>query len=101
MAHSFSSRVTIVPDVLFRVVGEETVLLNLNTELYLGFDTVGTQMWNALTQAGSIQDAYEALLKVYEDQAPAFAIVFNNKVTADIVLLRKPSKSSAVRNWTH
>ena len=66
MAHSFSSRVTIVPDVLFRVVGEETVLLNLNTELYLGFDTVGTQMWNALTQAGSIQDAYEALLKVYE-----------------------------------
>ncbi len=66
MAHSFSSRVTIVPDVLFRVVGEETVLLNLNTELYLGFDTVGTQMWNALTQAGSIQDAYEALLKEYE-----------------------------------
>ncbi len=66
MAHSFSSRVTIVPDVLFRVVGEETVLLNLNTELYLGFDTVGTQMWNALTQAGSIQDAYEVLLKEYE-----------------------------------
>ena len=66
MNQSFSSRVAVAPDVLFRIVGEETVLLNLNTETYLGLDSVGTRMWNTLTQAGSIEAAYDLLLKEYE-----------------------------------
>jgi len=33
MTDSFSSHVTIAPDVLFRLVGDEAVLLNLKTEL--------------------------------------------------------------------
>ncbi len=66
MAHSFSSRVSVAQDVLFRIVGEEAVLLNLKTELYLGLDVVGTRMWNVLVEASSIQAAYDALLLEYE-----------------------------------
>ena len=66
MAHSFSSRVSVAQDVLFRIVGEEAVLLNLKTELYLGLDPVGTRMWNVLVEASSIQAAYDALLLEYE-----------------------------------
>ena len=66
MAHSFASRVITAPDVMFRIVGEEAVLLNLKTELYLGLDTVGTRMWTVLHEAVSIQAAYEALLAEFE-----------------------------------
>ena len=63
---SFSERLTVAPDVLFRLVGDEGVLLNLNTTLYLGLNPVGTRMWHALTSASSIQAAYDALLGEYE-----------------------------------
>jgi Coenzyme PQQ synthesis protein D (PqqD) len=66
MAVSFTERVTVAPDVLFRLVGEEGVLVNLNTEVYLGLNPVGTRMWNALSGASSIQSAYEELLREYE-----------------------------------
>jgi len=63
---SYSSRVTVAADLLYRLVGEEAVLLNLKTETYLGLDTVGTRMWNVLTQAPSIQAAYDALVQEYD-----------------------------------
>ena len=49
MAVSFSDRVRVAPDVLFRLAGEEAVLLNLNTERYLGLNLVGTRMWSVLS----------------------------------------------------
>ena len=66
MAISFADHVTTAPDVMFRTVGEEAVLLNLKTELYLGLDPVGTRMWDALTKSPSIEAAYDALLAEYE-----------------------------------
>lgn len=66
MTHLFSERVRVAPDVLFRLVGDEGVLLNLNTGEYLGLNASGTRMWDVLTTAGSIQMAYEALLEEYE-----------------------------------
>ena len=47
MAISFADRVTISPDVMFRTVGDEAVLMNLKTELYLGLDP-GLRKRNAL-----------------------------------------------------
>ena len=66
MAISFSDRVRVAPDVLFRLVGEEGVLLNLQTELYLGLNIVGTRIWSVLGSASSIQAAYEELLQEYD-----------------------------------
>jgi hypothetical protein len=66
MAVMFSDEVRVAPDVLFRLVGEEGVLLNLNTTRYLGLNAVGTRMWTALAGATSIQAAYDVLLREYE-----------------------------------
>ena len=66
MAVSFSDRVRVAPDVLFRLVSDEGVLVNLNTEVYLGLNPVGTRMWSVLNTASSIQAAYEALLEEYD-----------------------------------
>ena len=66
MSHSFSARVRVAPDVMFRLVGDEGVLVNLNTERYLGLNAVGTRMWTALGSADSIEAAYELLLQEYD-----------------------------------
>jgi hypothetical protein len=66
MSHSFSARVRVAPDVMFRLVGDEGVLVNLNTERYLGLNAVGARMWTALDSAGSIGAAYEQLLQEYD-----------------------------------
>lgn len=66
MSVSFSERVTVAPDVLFRLVGDEAVLLNLKSELYLGLDPVGTRMWTVLNEASSVQAAYDVLLQEYD-----------------------------------
>jgi Coenzyme PQQ synthesis protein D (PqqD) len=66
MTTSFAMRVAVAPDVMFRVVGEESVLLHLKSETYMGLDPVGTRMWTLLTESESIQRAYEVLLGEYE-----------------------------------
>lgn len=66
MSHFFSARVRVAPDVMFRLVGDEGVLVDLNTERYLGLNAVGARMWAALGSASSIEAAYEQLLEEYD-----------------------------------
>lgn len=65
---SFSDRVEVPNDVLVRFLGEETVLLNLETEFYYGLDETGTRMWQVVTTAPSIENAYEELLSEFDVQ---------------------------------
>ena len=69
MPAPFSMRVTSGPDVVFQTVGDEAVLLNMKTSLYLGLNAMGTQMWIALTGAESIRAAYESLLAEFDVSA--------------------------------
>lgn len=57
---------------MVRQVGEESVLLNLKTEQYLGLDDVSTRVWQALTGEASIQSAYEILLSEFEVEPGRF-----------------------------
>lgn len=66
MPIQFSSIVAVASDVLIRTVGEESVVLNLQTEHYLGLDDVSTRIWQLLTAGGSIQSAYDTLLTEFE-----------------------------------
>lgn len=66
MAIAFDSTISISPDVMVRKVGEESVLLDLKTERYLGLDDVSARFWELLTSGGSIQSAYETLLAEFE-----------------------------------
>jgi hypothetical protein len=70
MTTSFAMRIAVAPDVMFRTVGDESVLLHLESETYMGLDPVGTRMWTLLTASESIQGAYETLLGEYEVDGP-------------------------------
>jgi hypothetical protein len=59
-------RVVIPEAVLIRVLGEESVLLNLDSESYFGLDAVGTRMWNAIASAPSLRAAFDELAAEYE-----------------------------------
>jgi len=66
MAVVFRDRVRVAPDVLFRTISDEAVLVNLKTGMYLGLNQVGTRMWTVLNAADSVEDAYGELLDEYE-----------------------------------
>jgi hypothetical protein len=66
---SFADRVAVPPLVMVRVLDNEAVLLNLETEKYFGLDQTGTRMWQLLTAAASIEVAFHELLDEY-DVAP-------------------------------
>jgi Coenzyme PQQ synthesis protein D (PqqD) len=63
---SFSAHLAVPPHVLLQQVGEESVLLNLKTEIYFGLDSVGTRMWKALAQSETVDKAYTELLNTYD-----------------------------------
>jgi hypothetical protein len=66
MAISFTDRVKVPDDVLISGLQSESVILNLESERYFGLDEVGTRMMSVLTNAESIQAAYETLLEEYD-----------------------------------
>lgn len=58
--------VKVSDDVVFRVLGDEAVILNLATGVYFGLDTVGTRMWQLMSEHGSTDPVVTALLGEYE-----------------------------------
>lgn len=63
------TRVTIPEAVLFTQMGDEGVLLNQASGVYVGLDRVGTVMWQTLTQYPEVAQALQALL-CHFDVAP-------------------------------
>ena len=66
MQISFSDRVSLPDDVLVSRLQEESVILNLDSERYYGLDDVGTRILSVLTNAESIEAAYQSLLAEYD-----------------------------------
>ncbi len=66
MPISLASRVTVPADVMVSKVGEESVILDLNSERYFGLDPVGTSMWEALQANGTVEAAYATLLEEFD-----------------------------------
>jgi len=59
-------RVTPVPEVLFQDVGDEAVLLNLQTEHYFSLNDVGTRMWQLLCEHGDTDTVVARLSDLYD-----------------------------------
>jgi len=57
----FSSRVIVPDTVLFRELDNESVILDLATDAYMGLDDVGTRMWMVLISEPSVQAAIDSL----------------------------------------
>ena len=65
---TFTDRAAAPKHVLVRFLGQESVLLNLETEQYFGLDETGTRMWQLVTRSPNIGAAYEELLAEYDVQ---------------------------------
>lgn len=63
---ALDSMVSLPADVLFRELGGEAVLLNLQTGQYYGLNEVGTRLWMLLAENGDLRAACRALLAEYE-----------------------------------
>lgn len=71
---TLQNRVTVCDDVVFRALGEESVILSLDTGMYFGLDPVGTRIWTLLPDrdlaevAAMIQQEFDAELpQIQED----------------------------------
>lgn len=69
MTGPLEGRAFATPRVLFKEVGDESVLLDLETETYFGLNPAGTRLWKLLTTAPSIRAAFDLMLEEY-DVAP-------------------------------
>jgi hypothetical protein len=63
---TFSDRAAAPAHVLVRLLDQESVLLNLESEQYFGLDETGTRMWQVVTNSPNIDSAYQKLLAEYE-----------------------------------
>lgn len=61
--------VVISPDVVFRELEGEAVMLDLASSTYFGLDEVGTRIWSLLQQDGSLSGVFDSLREEY-DVAP-------------------------------
>lgn len=69
MKLSFSDRVEVPKHVLVRTFEKESVLLNLEKEIYYGLDETGTRMWQVATTAPNIDNAFVELLNEFDVEA--------------------------------
>lgn len=66
MPASLDSRVLIDPDVIFRELDGEAVILHLGTGLYYGLDSVGTRMWQLLAEHRSVRRVFDMLVEEFD-----------------------------------
>ena len=74
-----TARVRLAKDVLMQNVGEDAILLNLNTENYFTLDETGTRIINTLQESDSLKQAVRKLVGIYD--------VDESKLTSDAVRL--------------
>ena len=73
------TKLSIPPHVMSRLVGDETVLLDLESGIYFGLDGVGKRIWAAIGEGLTLGEIAAAIVSEYdveEDQAQTDVINF-------------------------
>ena len=65
MPLSLDDALTIAPDVMFRHLNDEAVLLDLKSGTYFGLNDVGARTWQLILEHGRLADVLDALLDEY------------------------------------
>lgn len=65
------STVSISPNVVFKRVGEEAVMLDFERGIYYGLDGVGARVWELLAGNASLDDAAAAMAEEYDVELAA------------------------------
>jgi len=79
------TRLSIPPQVMSRQVGEETVLLDLESGIYFGLDGVGKRIWESFAEGRSLGEAAAVIITEYEveeERAAADVIEFATDLVA-------------------
>jgi hypothetical protein len=73
------AKLSIPPQVMSRLVGNETVLLDLESGIYFGLDGVGKRIWESVAEGYSLGETASVIateFEVDEAQAQADLIAF-------------------------
>lgn len=65
------TRLSVPTHVISRSVGDEVVLLDLQTGLYFGVDPVGRRIWELAADGRSLGEIVDALLAEFDVERPA------------------------------
>jgi hypothetical protein len=65
MPLSLDDALTIAPDVMFRHLNDEAVLLDLKSGTYFGLNDVGARTWHLILEHGRLSRVLEVLLREY------------------------------------
>lgn len=60
------TKLSIPPQVMSRLVGDETVLLNLETGLYFGLDGVGKRIWESIAEGINLEQVAAVIVNEYD-----------------------------------
>ena len=75
---NLDTKLTIPPQVMSRLVGDETVLLDLESGLYFGLDNVGQRIWESVSAGEDLGATVDAIVADYDvDKAQAEADVID------------------------
>lgn len=78
------TRLSVPPQVMSRLVGDETVLLDLASGVYFGLDGVGQRIWESVAKGNSLGEAVSVIVSEYDvDEAQAETDVL--KFASDLV----------------
>jgi hypothetical protein len=67
-----NTKLSIPPQVLSRVVGNETVLLDLESGVYFGLDNTGKRIWESIGEGLTLGETVAVITSEYEvDEAQA------------------------------
>jgi hypothetical protein len=70
------TRLSIPPHVISRLVGDETVLLDLESGIYFGLDGVGKRIWESVGEGLTLAETATVIVSEYEvEEAKAEADV--------------------------
>ena len=76
---NLDTTLTIPPHVMSRLVGDETVLLDLSNGIYFGLDGVGKRIWESVAEGLSLRETAATIateFEVEEAQAQTDLIAF-------------------------
>lgn len=66
---NLDQKVTFAETVFAQEVDGEMVLLDMESENYFGLDEVGTAIWQAMQEYGTLQEVFNTLLEQYDVEA--------------------------------
>jgi Coenzyme PQQ synthesis protein D (PqqD) len=62
---NMNSAFVVAPEVRARVVGDETVMIDLVSGTYFGLDSIGARIWQLIEQGKSLSQVCDALVEEY------------------------------------